>query len=64
MHAAVRQRGDRAVGEDVDGAFLVAQDRRPQVDRLDQAAGAVDRDDVADADLVLEDEEEAADQVA
>ena len=51
-------------GKHVNGAFLVAQHDRPEVDLLDQAADAVDRRDVADADLILEDHEEAADDVA
>ena len=55
---------DGAVREDVHRAFAVAQHDRAQVDRLDQAADPVDRGDVADAHLVLEDQEEAADDVA
>ena len=43
---------------------LVAQHDRPQVHLLDQPALAVDDRDVADAHLVLEDQEEAGDDVA
>ena len=45
-------------------AFLVAQHDRPQVDLFDQPALAVDDGDVADAHLILEDQEEAGDDVA
>ena len=46
------------------GAVVAAKRDRPQSDRLDQARLAVDRDDVAEADLVLQDQEEAGDDVA
>ena len=45
-------------------AFLVAQHDRPQVDGLDEPALSVDDGDVADAHLILEDQEEAGDDVA
>ena len=45
-------------------AFLIAKLDRAQVDLLDQAARAIDRGDVADAHLILEDQEEPADDVA
>ena len=60
----VRERLHLAVGEDVDRAFLVAQHDRAQVDFLDEPALAIDDRDVADAALVLEDQEEAGDDVA
>ena len=62
--AAVGERVDRAVGKDVDRPLRVTQNDGPEVDRLDQPAGAVDRRDVADAHLILENQEEAADDVA
>ena len=62
--AAIRQRVDRAVRKHVNRALDVAQDDRPEVDRLDDAVGAVDRRGIADADLILENQEEPADDVA
>ena len=52
-----------AVGEDVHRAFVIAQHDGAEVDCLDQPAGAVDPGDVADADVVVEDQEEAGDEV-
>ena len=60
----VGQRLDLAVREDVHGAFLVAQHDGPEVDGLDEPALSVDDGDVADAHLILEDQEEAGDDVA
>ena len=51
-------------GYDVDGAFLVPQHDRAQVDGLDQAALAVDDRDVADAHLILENQKEPGNHVA
>ena len=48
----------------MDRALLVAQHDRAQVHLFDQPALAVDDGDVADAHLVLEDQEEAGDHVA
>ena len=62
--ALVGERGDRAIREDVQRSLFVAQHDRPQVDLFDQPADAVDRRGVADAHLILEDHEEAADDVA
>ena len=46
------------------GALDVAQDDRPQVDRLDDPFGPIDRRRVSDPHLVLENQEEPADDVA
>ena len=48
----------------MDGAFLVSQHDRAQVDFLDEPALSIDDRDVADAALVLEDQKEAGDDVA
>jgi hypothetical protein len=63
LHAAVGERRDRAVRNDVDRALFVPEHRRPQVDLFDESAGAVDRHHVADTHLVLEDQEEPANQI-
>ena len=59
----IRQRGDTAARKDVDDAALVAQHDGPEVDRLDQPARAVDLSHVPNAHLILENEEESADDV-
>ena len=67
VREVLRQVGERlhlAVREDVHGALLVAQHDRAQVHLLDQPALAVDDRHVADAHLVLEDQEEPGDDVA
>ena len=48
----------------MNGAVEVAQDERAQVDGLDQAGDVVDARHVAHADLVFENQEEPADDVA
>ncbi len=60
----VGQLGDHAVGNHVHRAVVAAQRDRPQADRLDESGLAVDRDHVAEANLVFEDQEEAGDDVA
>ena len=60
----VGQRLDLAVREDVNGAFLVPEDGRPEVDGLDEPTLPVDDGDVADAHLILEDQEKTGDDVA
>ena len=54
---------DLAVGDVPDRAVQGAQPRHPQADRLDRAGGLADVDHVADAVLVLEDHEDAGEEV-
>ena len=61
--AHVAHAQDLAVADVPDGAVEVAQPRDPQADRLDGAARLAEVDDVADAVLVLEDHEDAGQEV-
>ena len=56
--------GDLAVGDRVDDAVEVAQRRPPQAEVLDRAGHAGDPDDVALAELVLDEDERAVEVVA
>ena len=56
--------GDRAVRKHLHGALAVADHDRPQVDLLDDAGDAVDPGEIANPHLILEDQEEAGDDVA
>ena len=62
--AQVGQRRHRAVGKHLHGSLAIAQHDRPQVDLLDFPAHAIDAGDVADPDLILDDQEETGDDVA
>ena len=57
------ERADVAVGDGVDHAFNVAQHDRAQVDLFDRAADAVDVGRIAEADLILGDQEDPRDDV-
>ena len=48
----------------MDDTRLIAQHDSAKGDRLHQTAGAVDDRDIADTDLILEQEKKAADQIA
>ena len=47
----------------MDHPFQIAQHDRPQLDRFDEPADPIDLGDITDADLVLQNDEEAGDQV-
>ena len=65
MLGLVADAPDLAVGDVPDGAVDRAQPRRAQGDRLDRARGlVVEVDDVADAELVLDQDEDAGQEVA
>ena len=55
---------DHTVRDDVHRSVVAAKDDRPQADRFDETGLAIDRDDVAEADLVLQDQEETCDHIA
>ena len=61
--ALVADPDDLAVADVPDGALDVAEPGDPQADRLDGAAGLAEVDRVADAVLVLEDHEDAGQEV-
>ena len=47
----------------MDNGGLIAQNECPKSNRFDESAGAVDDSDVADRDLILQDQENPADEV-
>ena len=62
--AQVRERRNHAVRKHLNRALLVPHHDGAQVDLFHRAADAVDARDVADADLILENQEESRDHVA
>ena len=62
--AEIGERRDRAVGKHLHRSFAVAQHDRSQVDLLDAPGDAVDPREIADPDLILENQKEPRDDVA
>ena len=59
----VGEAADGAIGEGVEGAIAGAQDSGPEADVLDGAAPAIDFADIAGADVIFEQEEDAGEGV-